>query len=230
MVYRASAILVAMRSAPVLLLLLAASLTAAEVSGKWTGTMTPQNGPAVPAFLTLYEQGQQISGSIAFGTETRQVAISNVQLRGDRLSFQAPDLKNHAVAFQLMVAVGSMSGEATSEGQTLKVNLSLTARLDPIVLNNPRGAPVLIHKVDPEYTEEARQAKLEGTVLVKVEITPEGKATNIKVLHGLGMGLDEKAVECVAKWRFKPGLKDGQPVTVVAQIEVDFRLLEKPAR
>jgi TonB family protein len=220
-----------MRSAPVLLLLLASSLTAAEVSGKWTGTMTPPNGPAVPVFLTLYEQSQQISGSIAFGTETRQVAISNVQLLSDRLSFQAPDLKNHAVAFQLTVADVFLSGEATSEDQTLKVNLSLSARLDPIrVGNNPSGAPVLIHKVEPEYTEEARQAKLEGTVLVKVEITPEGKATNIKVLHGLGMGLDEKAVECVAKWRFKPGLKDGQPVTVEAQTEVNFRLLEKPAR
>ena len=229
MVYRASAILVAMRSAPVLLLLLAASLTAAEVSGKWTGTMTPPNGRAVPVFLTLYEQGQEISGSIGLGAETGQVAIADVQLHGDRLSFHAPDLRNHAVAFQLTVADRFLSGEATSEGQTLKVNLSLSARMDPISMNHS-SAPALIHKVEPEYTEEARQAKLEGTVLVKVEITPEGKATNIKVLHALGLGLDEKAVECVAQWRFKPGLKDGQPVTVVAQIEVDFRLLEKPAR
>ena len=218
-----------MRSAPVLLLLLAASLTAAEVSGKWTGTMTPPNGSAVPVFLTLYEQGQEISGSIGLGAETGQVAIADAQLHGDRLSFHAPDLKNHAVAFQLLVTVRSMSGEATSEGQTLKVNLSLTARADPIRMG-PLAAPALIHKVEPEYTEEARQAKLEGTVLLKVEITPEGKATNIKVMHGLGMGLDEKAVECVAQWRFKPGMKDGQPVTVEAQIEINFRFLDKPIR
>jgi TonB family protein len=218
-----------MKPAPVLLLILAATLTAAEVSGKWTGTMTPQNGPAVPVFLTLYLQGQQITGSIAFGAETRQVAIVDAQLRGDLLSFQAPDLKNHAVAFQLTVTASSIGGEATSEGQTLKVNLSLSARLDPPFMNHG-GAPALIHKVEPEYTEEARQAKLEGAVLLKVEITPEGKATNIKVLHALGMGLDEKAVECVAKWRFKPAMRDGQPVKVDAQIEINFQLLMKPAR
>src|ERR1035441_9265607 len=96
--------------------------------------------------------------------------------------------------------------------------------------SNHSSAPALIHKVEPEYSEEARKSKLEGTVLLKVEITPEGKATNIKVLHALGMGLDEKAVECVTKWRFKPGMKDGEPVTLDAQIEVNFRLLEKPTR
>lgn len=51
-----------------------------------------------------------------------------------------------------------------------------------------------------------------------------GNAINLKVPHSLGLGLDEKAMECVAKWRFKPGMKDGQPVTVQAQIEVNFRL------
>jgi TonB family protein len=225
-----------MRSAPVLLLLLAASLTAAEVSGKWTGTMTPPNGRAVPVYLTLYEQGQEISGSIGLGAETGQVAIADVQLHGDRLSFHAPDLRNHAVAFQLMVTVRSMSGEATSEGQTLKVSLSLQLNPPPATqsgvyhVGGGVSAPALIHKVDPEYSEEARKSKLEGTVLLKVEITPEGKATNIKVLHALGMGLDEKAVECVTKWRFKPGMKDGEPVTLDAQIEVNFRLLEKPTR
>jgi protein TonB len=86
-------------------------------------------------------------------------------------------------------------------------------------------APVLISKVEPEYSEEARKAKYQGTVLLYIEVDPTGHATNIKVQHSLGLGLDEKAIEAVKKWRFKPGYKDGKPVTVAATIEVNFRLL-----
>jgi periplasmic protein TonB len=87
------------------------------------------------------------------------------------------------------------------------------------------SAPSLLSKVEPEYSEEARKAKHQGVVLLYVEVDPSGKAVNIRVLHSLGLGLDEKAMEAVKKWRFKPGLKDGRPVTVQAQIEVNFRLL-----
>ena len=86
------------------------------------------------------------------------------------------------------------------------------------------SAPTLVRKVDPEYTAEARSAKYQGTVTLYTEIDPNGKATNIKVLHSLGLGLDEKAIEAVTKWEFKPGMKDGKPVTVMATIEVNFRL------
>jgi TonB family protein len=86
-------------------------------------------------------------------------------------------------------------------------------------------APALLYKVEPEYSEEARKAKYQGTVLLYVEVDPSGKATNIKVARSLGLGLDEKAIEAVRKWKFKPGYKDGKPVTVAATIEVNFRLL-----
>jgi len=86
-------------------------------------------------------------------------------------------------------------------------------------------APALLFKVEPEYSEEARKAKYQGTVLLYVQVDPTGKAINMRVLHSLGLGLDEKAMEAVKKWKFKPGMKDGKPVTVEAQIEVNFRLL-----
>jgi len=86
-------------------------------------------------------------------------------------------------------------------------------------------APALLYKVEPEYSEEARKAKYQGTVLLYIQVDPSGKAVNMRVLHSLGLGLDEKAMEAVKKWKFKPGYKDGKPVTVEAQIEVNFRLL-----
>jgi TonB family protein len=85
--------------------------------------------------------------------------------------------------------------------------------------------PTLLQKVEPEYSEEARKAKHSGTVVLYIEVTPDGRASNIRVQRSLGLGLDEKAVEAVKKWRFSPGKKDGKPVTVAATIEVNFRLL-----
>ena len=86
-------------------------------------------------------------------------------------------------------------------------------------------APALLFKKEPEYSEEARKAKYQGTVLLYIEVDPNGRATNIKVQRSLGLGLDEKAIEAVKQWKFKPGYKDGKPVTVAATIEVNFRLL-----
>jgi periplasmic protein TonB len=86
-------------------------------------------------------------------------------------------------------------------------------------------APSLLYKVEPEYSEEARKAKYQGTVVLYVEVDPSGRARNLRVVRSLGLGLDEKAMEAVNKWRFRPGYKDGKPVTVAATIEVNFRLL-----
>ena len=87
------------------------------------------------------------------------------------------------------------------------------------------SSPSVLFKVDPEYSEEARKAKYSGTVLLSVIVDAEGHARDIHVVKSLGMGLDEKAVEAVQKWKFKPGMKGGIAVNVRAQIEVNFRLL-----
>jgi len=85
--------------------------------------------------------------------------------------------------------------------------------------------PIPLFKIDPEYSEEARKAKYSGTVILYIEVDTTGHARNLKVVKGIGLGLDEKAMEAVNKWRFKPGMKDGKPVVVAAHVEVNFRLL-----
>ncbi len=87
------------------------------------------------------------------------------------------------------------------------------------------SAPSVLSKVEPEYSEEARKAKWQGTVVVSVIVDEFGRPRNVRVQRSLGLGLDQKAVEAVSQWRFKPGLKDGKPVPVMATIEVNFRLL-----
>jgi len=85
--------------------------------------------------------------------------------------------------------------------------------------------PQLVKKVEPSYSELARVAQFEGSVGLSVVIGTDGTAQNIQVTKPLGFGLDEKAIEAVSQWQFKPGTKQGQAVPVFAHIEVNFRLL-----
>jgi TonB family protein len=84
--------------------------------------------------------------------------------------------------------------------------------------------PVLIHKEQVQYTPEARDAGIQGTVLVSVIVEANGTVSDIRVLRGLEPGLDKQAILAVEKWRFNPATKEGAPVAVSANIEVNFRL------
>jgi TonB family protein len=85
--------------------------------------------------------------------------------------------------------------------------------------------PTLLSKVEPTYSDTAYAANCEGSVQVYVEVGTDGLAHNIQIVRGLGLGLDEKAIEAIKVWKFKPGMKDGQPVPVMATIEVSFHLV-----
>jgi TonB family protein len=85
--------------------------------------------------------------------------------------------------------------------------------------------PRVLHKSEPEYTEEARREKLSGTCLLRIVVTPDGRADDIEVIKSVNPGLDLKAMQAVAQWEFEPGTKDGVPVAVYATVEVNFRLL-----
>jgi protein TonB len=85
-------------------------------------------------------------------------------------------------------------------------------------------APRVIYQTDPEFSEEARKAKYQGTCVLGVVVDANGRPTNIRVLSALGMGLDEKAMESVKNWKFEPGQKDGHAVPVEIAVEVDFHL------
>lgn len=87
------------------------------------------------------------------------------------------------------------------------------------------SAPVLIYKVEPEFSEEARRARFNGLVVLRVVIDEKGTPTRIEVVQSPGLGLAERAVASVAQWRFRPGRMNGRPVAVWATVEVSFSLL-----
>lgn len=91
---------------------------------------------------------------------------------------------------------------------------------------NGVGEPLCEYCPTPDYSEEARKNKWQGTVLLRVVITPEGRAGNISIARGVGMGLEERAINAVRQWKFKPARRaDGKAVPVEVLIEVTFRLL-----
>ncbi len=85
--------------------------------------------------------------------------------------------------------------------------------------------PVLISQKQPQYSEQARKAKYSGIVTLNVGVDASGKVTDIRIAKSLGMGLDEQAADAVQKWEFRPGMKNGRPVAVRVQVDVNFRLL-----
>jgi TonB family protein len=86
------------------------------------------------------------------------------------------------------------------------------------------SAPRALYAPDPEYSEEARKAKFQGTCVLWLVVGPDGRPRDIRVTRTLGLGLDEKAIEAVKNWKFEPALKDGKPVAVQINVEVSFRL------
>jgi protein TonB len=85
--------------------------------------------------------------------------------------------------------------------------------------------PVLLWKVDPDYSDPARAAKVQGIVVLRIEIDQAGQIREMRVDQSLGLGLDEKAMEAVRRWRFRPGMRDGKAVATSGLVEVHFRLL-----
>jgi TonB family protein len=87
--------------------------------------------------------------------------------------------------------------------------------------------PTPIYQPEPEYSEEARRKSVSGIVLLKLVVTAKGDTSNIMIARSLGSGLDEKAIEAVRQWKFKPATKDGEPVSVQIAVEVSFHVAKR---
>lgn len=86
------------------------------------------------------------------------------------------------------------------------------------------AAPQVLHSVEPEFTEEARRANFQGSVSIRLIVDSQGNPQNVQLIRHLGMGLDEKALEAVRQYKFKPAMYQGHPVSVQIVIDVDFHL------
>jgi len=89
---------------------------------------------------------------------------------------------------------------------------------------NGVSAPILVKEVKPQYTPEAKKAKIEGSVTLECVVEPDGTIGDVEVTKSLDAGLDQEAIKAVKQWRFEPGTKDGKPVPVLVTLEMTFTL------
>ncbi len=94
----------------------------------------------------------------------------------------------------------------------------------PMAVSGNVTPPVKIYTPQPQYTEEARRARIQGVVILQTIIDCRGDVTEVTVLKGLPMGLTESAVAAVSQWRFEPARVDGRPISVYYNLTVNFRL------
>jgi len=210
-----------------------------------TARMRSETMLVVTPVKVSYPNGNTVEGLVA-GDFT--VTEDGVQQTISLFEFQKVDGTEPPSSYYLL---GYYPRNGRADGEFRKIGITVktptTAQLDYrpgyYVLNRPESAagavsrspaatplpyttpPRLLFKKEAEYSEEARKAKYQGTVLLDVEVDVTGKAVDIRVVRSLGLGLDEKAIEAVRQWRFKPAEKDGKPVSAQMELEVSFRLL-----
>jgi protein TonB len=119
---------------------------------------------------------------------------------------------------------GSGTGLGSGNGSGLGPGSGGNTGGGPKRIGGGISAPSLIYSVEPEFSEEARKAKFAGNVLVNLWVGTDGLPTHVHVIRPLGMGLDEKAVEAVKQYKFKPAMENGKPVLVELNVEVVFQI------
>jgi TonB family protein len=98
------------------------------------------------------------------------------------------------------------------------------AVMQAVAITDDITPPRLREVASPDYTEEAKKKKVEGTVTLSIVVDTKGDVMDAKVVKGLGHGLDENAIIAVKEWKYKPAEKDGAPVAVKMEVAVEFFL------
>jgi TonB family protein len=155
-----------------------------------------------------------------------EIAVPATNLIGDPLSSSATDSQGSGSngGFGKGNRGGIGDGDGGGAGQGKKWGIGGGEPQPPG--RNGVGYPECVYCPTPTFSEEARKSKMQGSVTLYIVVGTDGRVTNIRVARGVGMGLDERAVEAVRGWRFKPALgPGGKPVPTEVLIEVTFRLL-----
>ncbi len=150
------------------------------------------------------------------------VVQKNVQLANNAM----PNLGMPSSALH-GISLGNGSGSGIGAGNGAGIGPGSGGNIGGGLMHIGGGvsSPVVLYQPDPQFSEEARKAKFSGNVVVYLWVDTDGRPSHIRVVRGVGMGLDEKAVEAVRQYRFKPAMKNGKPVTVDLYVDVNFQIL-----
>ena len=150
----------------------------------------------------------------------------------NRIESSAPDLPRRDCSSmqsdRLQTTLASSAEPAWKSHQEIERVLEKTTTLpSPIDIHRVSRnvtPPTVLLRIEPVYSQKAREAKLQGKVVLSAIVRKDGSIEVLRVVRGLGLGLDENAIKALKKWRFRPGRRDGKPVDTALNIEVNFKL------
>jgi TonB family protein len=182
----------------------------------------PMAGPAMTwqAMVKQHQEGEAAESLYRAALAIEQAKSPEAALT---MEFLASFLREQGRVTEAEAMEASASEIRETHVAQLSPKRQATAQISKV--GNGVSAPMLLHKVEPSYSLEARAAKVQGMVLLYVVIGADGRASDVQLRKGVGYGLDEQALDAVTQWTFKPGTRDGMAVPVQAMIEVNFRLL-----
>jgi len=191
--------------------------------------IAPVKAPPPPRVQTVHMLPPQIAMVENPRLAAEPSSQVNMQVKTNMPNMGTPDSPQIALASQGQGAhsgFGAGIGGGIGVGQGSGTGVGGGGGYGGGLMNVGGGvsAPVVVHSVEPEFTEEARKADFQGTVSLQLIVDSQGNPQDVRVVRHLGMGLDQKAVDAVRQYRFRPAMYQGHPVAVQMVIEVDFRL------
>jgi protein TonB len=168
--------------------------------------IVPPNKPPVVEPKIHIEPTIEVQQDVKMASSIPQIGVANSPIVG------------------MSLGNGSGTGLGSGNGSGLGPGSGGNTGGGPKHIGGGISSPIPIYTVEPEFSEEARKAKVAGNVLVNLWVGTDGLPSHVHVIRGVGMGLDEKAVEAVKQYRFKPAMENGKPVLVELNIEVNFQI------
>ncbi len=201
------------------------------VQGSEVPESKPQeNAPLVGYLLCSHPQTEQYASmlldlckKLPAGRISCGQTVNVVQRRGDWLELAFPDKRPRYLPLNL-VSRNSDTFVPFDSASGMPDRGTIDCPVPPVPPESRERGPQAIYSPDPEYPEGARKQKISGTVVLSLIVGIDGIPHDITVYKKLGYGLDEKALEAVRKWKFRPAVKDGQPFEKQIYVETTFRL------
>jgi periplasmic protein TonB len=170
-----------------------------------TQIVPPNKPPLIPPKINI-QPTIEVQQDVKMASSIPQIGIASSPLVG------------------MSMGNGSGTGLGSGNGSGLGPGSGGNTGGGPRRIGGGVSAPEVIYQVEPEFSEEARKAKFAGNVLVSLWVGTDGLPSHVRVIRPVGMGLDEKALEAVKQYRFKPAMENGKPVLVELNIEVNFQI------
>jgi len=187
--------------------------------------LPPSHGAPPPSSLNM----QIVPPSVIVLKQPSKLQVDQTVMMAPDIKFPASQIGDPTSEFTKVLSNGPGGVGGIGRGCCGGVGSST----GPYVGNGPPGivplgmgvtAPQVVFNPEPTFSDEARKSKTQGRVTLLLVVGKDGLPYDIRVRESLGMGLDEKAIEAVHRWRFRPATLNGQPVATRVEVEVDFHL------